>query len=84
MCAWRKSDGFASLGGISVGLHLHDLALPNGVDIGNIALSRLAASLRPGLEVQENSNLVSNFKNLFRHVLNMLVCRIREREVIDD
>lgn len=47
----RQLNGFTSLGGIGVGLHLHDLALLNGVDIGNVALSWLAASLRPSLKV---------------------------------
>ena len=80
----RISDGFASLSRISVRLHLHDLPFMNGRDIGNVALSRLTTALRPGLEMEEHRNLVSNDQNLFRDILHLLARGIREREVIDD
>ena len=80
----RSSDGFASLSRISVRLHLHDLPFMKGIDIGNVALSRLTTALRPGLEMEEYRNLVSDDQDLFRHILHLLARGIREREVIDD
>ena len=80
----RRSAGFASLGRISVGLHLHDLAFMKGIDIGTVALSRLTTALGPGLEMEEHRHLVSNDQDLFRHMLHLLARRIRERELIDD
>lgn len=47
----RQINGLTRLRGIGVGLHLHDLARMHGVDIGKVALSWLATSLRPSLEV---------------------------------
>ena len=80
----RRSDGFASLGRISVGLHRHDLAFMKGRDIGNVALSRLTTTLGPGLEMEEHRHLVSDDQDLCRHMLHLLGGRIREREAIDD
>ncbi len=47
----RISDGFASLSRISVRLHLQHLPFMKGIDIGNVALSRLTTALRPSLEM---------------------------------
>lgn len=57
----RKPNGFACLFRVAVGLHLHNLAIVNRVDIGNVAFSHLAASLWPRLKMHEDNKLVPLF-----------------------
>jgi hypothetical protein len=56
----------------------------HGIDIGNVALSRLTTALGPGLEMEEHRHLVSDDQHLFRHILHLLGCGICECELIDD
>jgi hypothetical protein len=84
LAARRKPNGFACLFRVAVGLHLHNLAIVNRVDIGNVAFSHLAASLWPRLKMHEDNKLVPHFEDLFGQALDFLRSFIGASEILSD